>query len=143
MSVRKNRRAQLERHERPTALPSRTHWASRPQFIKSGSRVFDEVFRIGLAFPFGVATGYLVFDMRDVGKQEDGLVAFELLVIIFGIGLIASVAFSICWAYLRNEAYAQARREKRDPPDPMRFLGRISLTLGFLAYCAWRSLQAS
>lgn len=138
MSIRKTRKAQLERNERPTALPSRTHWASQPRFIQAGSRIFDEVFRIGLAFPFGATSAYLLFDMREVGRQNEGFAAFKVLMIVFGIALIGSVLFCVGWAYLRQQAYHQARRLKQKPPDPKSYLGRSSLALGFLAYVSWR-----
>lgn len=139
--MRKERRKQLEKTERPTAVSNHTHWASQPRFIRSGSRIFDEVFRMGMGFPTGVACGYMLSEMQALAERKDGFAAFSALIVIFSIGFCISVVFCIAWGFWRSMQFQALRRRRENLPSPLRFLGTGSLLLGGLAWFGWWATQ--
>ncbi|MAW60002.1 MAG: hypothetical protein CMJ94_04095 [Planctomycetes bacterium] len=140
--LRKGRREQLETTERPTAVSNNTRWASQARFIQTGSRIFDEVFRMGMGFPAGVALGYMLSEMSALAERKDGLAAFSALVVVFSIGFCVSVVFCIGWGFWRKMQFQEHLRRKEPLPDPLRFLGLGSMSLGLIAWFAWWATQA-
>ena len=129
----------------PKAIPSRSGWASSPKFIRRGSAIFDEVFRIGMGFPTGLALSFAVLDFREFTEERTqagsaALAALEGIVGVFGFGLFLAVPVCIVWGFFR-QAQAKAARKKRVPlPEPIRWLGLPAMLIGFVCYLFVRTL---
>jgi len=139
------RRQNAERvSERPTAVSDNTHWASSPRFIKSGSMIFDEVFRIGMGFPGGMALAYAVLDMRRLAAEQldeggTSLAAIGGMVGTFGFGAFLAMPVCIIWGFSRQAQLKAARKKRERLPEPIRWLGLPALLVGIVCYAIVRT----
>jgi uncharacterized membrane protein YphA (DoxX/SURF4 family) len=131
--------------DRPTAVSNNTHWASSPRFIKSGSHIFDEVFRVGMGFPAGMALAFAVFDFRRLAAEQldaagTSLVAVGGIARVFAFGAFLVAPVCIAWGFWR-QAQLKAIRKKREPlPEPIRWLGLPAMLIGVVGYLIMRTL---
>ena len=129
--MRKERREKLEKAETPMLVPSQQRWASQPRFIRAGSHLFDELFRLALGICLGTAASALVVDARrDLSGThfEHGIV----LVIVGGaFAFMLSAPIGIAYAQLRKPSLKQRRLPGQPPPPALRFVGRVAFLAGF------------
>lgn len=127
------------------AVPSRAHWASSPRFIKSGSLIFDEVFRIGMGFPAGMSLGFAVLDLRRLASEQlqvegTSLAAIGGLAGFFALGAFFIAPVVIIWGLVRQAQLKAIRKRKEPAPDPIHWLGLPALAVGFACYLFVRTL---
>lgn len=123
----------------PKLIPSRSRWASSPNFIRSGSMIFDEVFRLGMGVPAGVACGYGLLDLRRIAEAQTeagatGLAAIGGFAGFFAISFFLCMPICIVWGFWRQAQCKAARKKRISPPEPLRWLGTSSLLVGFVVY---------
>ena len=128
----------------PKALPSRSGWASSPKFIRRGSTIFDEVFRLGMGFSAGMALAFAVLDFREQTERTLDAGGTGLAVVLgiggfFSFGLFLAVPVCIVWAFSRQGQIKAARKNRQPLPKPVRWLGLPAMLFGFACYAIVRT----
>ena len=129
----------------PNLIPSRNRWASSPNFIRSGSMIFDEVFRIGMGFSAGMALGYSLLDLRRLAAEQateggTSIAAVGGTVGVFAFGAFLVVPVCIIWGFWRQMQLKAARKKREQLPEPIRWLGLPAILIGLVCYAIVRTL---
>jgi hypothetical protein len=142
--IHEDRRSADEVSSPPHLIPSRGRWASSPRFIKSGSHVFDEVFRIGMGFPAGMGFSFSVLDMRRLAAEQleaggTSLAAVGGTVGVFAFGAFLIAPVCIVWGLWRQARLKAIRKRREQLPEPIRWLGLPAMFVGMVCYLIVRT----
>ena len=138
--MRKERREKLEKAETPMLVPSQQRWASQPRFIRAGSHLFDELFRLGLGVSAGSACGALVVDSRQDLSGYHFEHGFVLVIVGGAFAFMLAVPIGIIYAQFRKPSLKQRRLPGQPPPPALRYVGRVAFLVGFALWFWIRSV---
>lgn len=136
--MRKRTRERLESAEAPTLVPSNQRWASKPRFIRAGSHLFDELFRLSLGMSLGFMVGSLATESwRSFGVGGLMTVVF-LAFSVCALGFAISIPFGIVYAFARKPSLKHRRLPGQPPLPALRFVGRTTFVIGIVLWLATR-----
>ncbi|MAW60003.1 MAG: hypothetical protein CMJ94_04100 [Planctomycetes bacterium] len=129
--LRKRRREALEKVDKPTLVRGPHEWAFRPRFIRAGSHLFDEVFRLALGLGLGFCLGAIVSDSWRYWGVGGLTTVIFLALMAAATGIVVSLPVCLIYLQVRKPSLKKRRLPGQPPPPALRYVGRTALAVGF------------